>query len=84
MTDTDPQIFTEGEIAQGWHASTEKLETRMHEMNEGKCIVITAEYNGTCAGYVSVYPDCKYGAFADMGLPEIVDFNTDFHGTSRP
>ena len=26
------------------------------------------------AGYVNVYPDSRWGAFAGRGLPEIVDF----------
>lgn len=75
MSDTDPTVFTEGEITQGWHAATEKLETRLREMTDGKCIVITAEYDGEPAGYVSVYKRAKSGAFAAKAHPEIVDFN---------
>lgn len=75
MNDNDPAVFTEGEIAQGWHATTEKLDTRIREMNDDKCIVITAEYNGEPAGYVSVYRNVENGAFAENGYPEIVDFN---------
>ena len=33
-----------------------------------------AEYQGQVAGYVNVYPDSQWGAFANRGYPEIVDF----------
>lgn len=72
--DTDPEYFSREETAQGWHSSTEKLEMRLRHMKEGICIPITAEYGGVAAGYVNVYPDCKWGAFGGKGYPMIVDF----------
>ena len=75
MNESDPQIFTDAEIAQGWDASTEKLETRLRDAADGKAVAIVAEWNNEAAGYVSVYPDCKWGAFGGMGYTEIVDFN---------
>ena len=74
MLESDIQIITDGEIAQGWHQTTEKYEMRFKDMNEGKCISFVAEYKGEVAGYVNVYPDAKGGAFGGKGLPEIVDF----------
>lgn len=74
MSEADPLYFTKEELAQGWESTEAKLEMRLKHMREGKCIPIVAELNGCPAGYINVYPDCKWGAFGDMGYPEIVDF----------
>ena len=74
MVPTDAQIITDVEIAQGWHQSIEKYETRLKDQAEGKCISLAAEYQGNVAGYINVYPNAKGGAFGNQGLPEIVDF----------
>lgn len=74
MIPSDAQIITDGEIAQGWDASTEKYETRLKDQAEGKAIALVAEYDGAPAGYVNVYPNSQWGAFARKGYAEIVDF----------
>lgn len=74
MVPEDAKIITEGEIAQGWHQTTEKYEMRLKDQAEGKSISLVAEYKGNVAGYINVYPDAKEGAFAGKGYPEIVDF----------
>lgn len=74
MLQTDAQIISDEEIAQGWDSTIEKYEMRLQDQAEGKCISLVAEYNGNIAGYINIYPDSKYGAFADKGYPEIVDF----------
>lgn len=74
MRQTDAQIITDKEIAQGWHASIEKYEMRLQHQSEGKSISLVAEYKGNVAGYINVYPDSQSGAFADRGYPEIIDF----------
>ncbi len=70
----DAQAFTDGEIAQGWHASVDKYLSRLRDQAEGKCISLAAEYKGCAAGYINVYPNAKGGPFGGQGLPEIVDF----------
>jgi len=74
MKSSDAQIITEGEIAQGWQATVDKYEMRLMHQAEGKAISLVAEYKGEVAGYINVYPDSGWGAFAGAGLPEIVDF----------
>ena len=74
MAAADARIITDEEIAQGWHQSIEKYENRLKDQREGKCVSLVAEYRGNVAGYINVYPDAKYGAFGNQGLPEIVDF----------
>ena len=74
LEDKDAQLITEGEIAQGWNASAKKYQTRLRDQREGRAIALAAEYYGEVAGYVNVYPDSVWGAFAGKGLPEIVDF----------
>lgn len=70
----DAQIICEEEIAQGWNQTVDKYLKRIDDHNKGKCIALVAEYQGKVAGYVNVYPDCKTGAFGNMGLPQIMDF----------
>ena len=74
LEETDPQIIADEEKAQGWNASPAKYQKRLRDQAAGKCIALVAEYHGSIAGYVNLYPDCKWGAFGGQGLPEIVDF----------
>ena len=74
MQPEDAQIFTDEELAQGWHASITKYEKRLKDQAEGRCISLVAEYKGMPAGYVNVYPDSPWGALGGKGYPEIVDF----------
>lgn len=46
----------------------------MQHQVEGRSISLVAEYQGQVAGYVNVYPGSQWGAFANRGYPEIVDF----------
>ena len=75
MEPADAQIFTDEEIAQGWHTEITKFQEEMKDRDEGKCISLTAEYGGHPAGYVHVYLSAKDGPFKDNRFPEIVDFN---------
>ena len=70
--DVDPVV--EGEHARGWHSDSEKFLRRMKERDEGMCTSLVAEYRGAPAGYINVYPNSQWGAFAGSGYPEIVDF----------
>ena len=74
MEPADAQPLTDGEHAQGWQTDIAKFETRLRDQAEGRAIALVAEVEGTPVGYVNVYPNSEYGAFAHQGLPEIVDF----------
>ena len=74
MVQSDAGIITEEEIAQGWHQSIEKYESRLKDQSEGKAIALVAEYKGCVAGYVNIYPNPKNGPFVNQGYPEIIDF----------
>ncbi len=74
LQQSDAQILTDEEIAQGWDATVNKYEMRLRHRSEGRCVALVAEWNGSVAGYVSVYPDAESGAFANRGYAEIVDF----------
>lgn len=74
LISSDTQYFTDEERAQGWDSAIDKFEMRLNDQREGKCIALAAEYHGSPAGYVSVYHDSEWGAFAGQGYPEIVDF----------
>ena len=55
MEEADARILTDEEIAQGWHADIFKYLTRLQDQSAGKCVSLTAVYQGQLAGYVSVY-----------------------------
>lgn len=74
MRQSDAQIITDEEIAQGWDADISKYEMRLEHQSQGKSISLVAEFDGSIAGYINIYPDAKSGAFANRGYPEIVDF----------
>ncbi len=74
LQQSDARIITDEEIAQGWNADVEKYEMRLKHQAEGKSISLAAEYEGNIAGYINVYPNSEWGAFANKGYPEIVDF----------
>lgn len=74
LQESDAQVITDGEIAQGWDSKIDKYLMRLKDQAEGRAIALAAEYCGEVAGYINVYPDAKCGAFAGKGYPEIVDF----------
>ena len=74
MQETDPQIFSNEECAQGWHASPQKYDMRISDEKKGISVALTAEYQNHPAGYINVYWNCAAGPFADKNIPEIVDF----------
>ena len=73
LQESDAQILTDEEIAQGWHQSVEKYLMRLQHQAEGRCVSFVAEYQGSVAGYVNLYPFPKEGPFKEFGYPEIVD-----------
>lgn len=74
MVDSDAAFITQEEIVQGWNATIDKYELRLKDQQEGRAVVLVAEYCGNVAGYIAIYPDSIRGAFANQGYPEIVDF----------
>ena len=70
----DVPPLAEGELAQGWQGSDEKLRKRLIDQSEGKSISLAAEHLGEAVGYINVYPNSEWGAFGGSGWPEIVDF----------
>jgi len=47
----------------------------MKEAAEGKCVALTAVYQGHPAGSVYLYFDAQEGPFKGMNIPVIVDFS---------
>lgn len=74
LRQSDIPLIVSEEIAQGWDSTADKYEMRLEHHLTGMAISLVAEYKGTPAGYINVYPDSEWGAFGGQGLPEIVDF----------
>ncbi len=73
MEPSDAETITNEEIAQGWDQMIDKYHRRLRDQEAGVAVSLVAEYKGSVAGYINVYPDSKWGAFANQGLPEIID-----------
>ena len=75
MEEADAPIFVDEYTAQGWHDDIEGYLMRLRDQAEGKCVALTAEYQGHPAGSLYLYMNAKEGPFKDKAWPEIVDFN---------
>lgn len=75
MEEADAQLFCDAYNAQGWHDSVDGYLMRLKDQAEGKCIALTAVYQGQPAGSLYLYMTAHEGPFKDKGWPEIVDFN---------
>lgn len=74
MAQPDAETIAAEERAQGWEQSADKYYERMRHRDEGRCIALAAEYKGSIAGYISIYPNSDWGALGGKGFSEIVDF----------
>ena len=75
METQDAQVFTDAFTAQGWHPEIAGYMARLNDRSEGKCVALTAVWEGRPAGYVYVYLRASSGPFREKGWPIIVDFN---------
>lgn len=75
MEEADAQVFYDEYAAQGWHPEVEYYLMRIRDAAEGKCVALTAEYQGRPAGSLYLYLNAQEGPFKGNGSPEIVDFN---------
>ena len=75
MEAADAQVFYDEYTAQGWHPDIEYYLMRIREAAEGKCVALTAEYQGHPAGSLYLYINAKEGPFKEKGWPVIVDFS---------
>ncbi len=74
MEDSDAQIITDEEIAQGWSVTVEKYQKRLEDQRALKAISLVAELSGNPVGYINIYPNSTWGAFGGKGYPELIDF----------
>ena len=75
MEEADGPVFVKEYTAQGWHPDIAGYQMRMKDQAEGKCIALTAVYQGCPAGYVYLYLTVREGPFRGKGWPIIVDFS---------
>ena len=74
MEEADARVFNDEYTAQGWHPEVEYYLMRVREQSEGKCVALTAVYQGKPAGAVYVYLNANEGPFKGTDWPIIVDF----------
>ena len=73
MEAADAQILNDEYTAQGWHPDLEYYFMRMREAAEGKCVALTAVYQGSPAGNLYLYFSANGGPFKGTNRPIIVD-----------
>ena len=49
------------------------LKRQLENQEKGECIALLALYNGTAAGYVFLYYQCRWGGLANCNIPCVVD-----------
>jgi len=74
MEEADAPILVDAYNAQGWHDDVAGYMMRLKDQAEGKCIALTAEYQGQPVGNVYLYLAADGGPFKGSGWPIIVDF----------
>lgn len=67
MVQSDAQIITCEEIAQGWHQTIEKYEMRLRHQKDGKCVALAAEYKG-CSRLCQCISEFRERSFCKSGL----------------
>lgn len=74
MEASDAQILNDAYTAQGWHPDVAYYHMRMGEAAQGKCVALTAVYQGMPAGNVYLYFNATEGPFKGKDWPIVVDF----------
>jgi GNAT superfamily N-acetyltransferase len=74
MEPEDVQIIYNELLAQNWHPSIETYEKYYNEQVNNQRFVFIAEHNGQIAGLTTLLPSAVNGPFANLDIPEIVDF----------
>ena len=68
MIQSDDQIITDEEIAQGWHQTVEKYEMRLQHQAQGKSVaLIPAMMMTWCCIYLKNCAKCKLGYRGKIG-----------------
>lgn len=76
MLEADVDQLWNGFRGQNWDKPREQFVRYFEEQERGERLIFVAEYAGRAAGYVNLLPCAHEGPFADLNIPEIVDFNT--------
>ena len=74
MEQEDSQKIYDEQLAQNWHPSKEIYDGYYMDQETNKRFVFIAEYQGSIAGYTTLFAEATTGPFANKGIPEVVDF----------
>ena len=75
LNSKDPTVISAAFNKLGWNKPVERYERYFSRQNEGLQDVLVATVEKEFAGYVPVLWKSGYKPFADVGIPEINDFN---------
>lgn len=59
----------------GWNKPASQYQTYLDEQNAGARLVLVARFDGEFCGYVTLLNHSHHGEFAEIGIPEVADFN---------
>lgn len=75
MLETDALELAEKMAEQGWNYRLETLNKYYVQQQLGQRKVYVADIDGHPVGYATLKPQAEAGPFAEMGIPEVSDFN---------
>lgn len=75
MIETDILDFNKEFTLQGWNKPVSLFERYFDEQENGKRQVFVATVQNQVAGYTTLLPNDKFGAFKNMNIPTVCDFN---------
>lgn len=67
----------------GWNKPASQYQTYLEQQNAGVRLVLVARFDGEFCGYVTLLNHSDHGEFADIGIPEVADFNVLPHYRNR-
>ena len=74
MTEGDIEKIMANYCEQGWVKPRDVISGYLTRQTNAELFMFVAEYFNDTAGYAVLYPNAKYGPFANKNIPEISDF----------
>lgn len=75
LTVEDAEIIHKAFEEQGWDKPVELYKEYFKQQQEGRRLVLVAEFNEQFAGYITIVWKSGYVVFEEKNIPEIMDFN---------
>ena len=75
LTHSDISEIADAFALLGWNKPASQYQAYLDEQNAGDRLVLVARFDGEFCGYVTLLNHSHHGEFAEIGIPEVADFN---------